>query len=207
MSRFKKIILMFLLTIPLVISTGLSSWIIINVKENENPPSYNYETIINNAFNGQDKDYNSTELGPDPYYDNIINEEIIASEDFKFYYHNGVAWVEGLPTESGSYQVKIVPEHIDDIDKGVEVEFTINKSDQDVTATNLTVTYDGKPHQIDESTIIVNFGNEEGLTITGNTPRTDVGTTTVSIAISGNKNFNPYSSSVQIKVIEKTIKI
>ena len=205
MSKVRKILIILLLVLPLLLSTGLASWIIINVKEDDNPPNYNYETIVENAFGGQDKDYTGEGLYPDPMYNGSINDEVIASGDFDFYYLSGSNWVKGFPTDSGTYSIKVVPKSIGDINKGVEITFVINKADQIVNVTGVKVTYDGKPHKLDESTVEVKFGNAEGLTITGNTPITDVGFTTVSIAVSGNSNFNPYNSTVKVEVIAKGI--
>ena len=204
MSKYKKILMIILATLPFLIAIGFSSWIIINVKEFNDAPQYNYEDIIKDAYGDQKKDYTGNGLGPESTYE----EEIIDSDSFTFEYYDTITstWIKGLPVESGTYTVRVVNKY-DSSSQGVEITFTINKSGQQLTVQDLEVIYDGESHQIDESSIVVNFGNKAdgALVITGNIARTDVGTTTVSIKVLGNDNFNEFNSSVSIIVKHKDL--
>lgn len=204
MSNFKKILIILLLTIPILITTGYSAWIVINMQENDTPPDYNYEEIVKNAYDGQNKDYTGNGLGPD----SKIEEELIDSDTYTFEYYDESTsqWIKGWPVDSGTYKVRVINKY-DLNSNGVEITFVINKASQGVSVTQIDVIYDGQSHQIDENSITVDPGNKTdgAIIISGNIPRTDVGETVVTIKVLGNDNYNEYNSTVSIIVKAKDI--
>ena len=204
MSNFKKILIILLLTIPILITTGYSAWVVINMQENDTPPDYNYEEIVKEAYDGQNKDYTGNGLGPD----SKIKEELIDSETYTFEYYDESTsqWIKGWPVDSGTYKVRVINKY-DLNSTGVEITFVINKASQGVSVTQIDVIYDGQSHQIDENSITVNPGNKTdgAIIISGNIPRSDVGETVVTIKVLGNDNYNEYNSTVSIIVKAKDI--
>ena len=211
MKKLEKLLLIFLLTLPILLASGVSAWVIINVQENNEDPFYNYETIVENAFKEQEKIFNGLVQGPDPMYKGEINSEIIDYDSFTFEHilesdKDTNKWISGFPTDSGKYIIRITNKYAPNATP-IEVTFEIIKAKQIVTGSDLVVTYDGKAHKIDESTIKVEFGNKEdgALTISNNIDRINVGTYEVLVKVEGDKNFDPYENILRVIINAKDI--
>lgn len=132
-NKFKKYI--FLLIIPLLFITGISSWIILN--NTVFAPSYNPNStsILFQAFDGQSGTYTKESQGPVSSNDKIKNENVsfsyrkADSNDF---------YTGGLPINAGTYDILIKDNskyYVDEV-----VRYTINKADlSSVDISKLTI--------------------------------------------------------------------
>lgn len=155
-NKFKKYI--FLLIIPLLFITGISSWIILN--NTVFAPSYNPNStsILFQAFDGQSGTYTKDNQGPISSNDKIKNENVTFSyrkaESNDFY-------TEGLPINAGTYDILIKDNskyYVDEV-----VRYTINKATPicDVTP-ELSEIYEGEiPTIVNKSLLVFTGINSE----------------------------------------------
>ena len=208
MRVFKNKSIMFICivtTLILLFLTGYSAWVIINVKDNDTTPTYNYRDIIISAYrDNQSKVYNEDPLGPDAYIDGEIDtDNLIDVDQYEFYHRvqGSTDWDEGLPNNSGTYDIKIKNKADSNPDNPIIITFTIDKAQPTLTANDINIfvnndyevqySYDGDS----EDVTIEYFDGENKID-----KPTAVGTYKAIITISEGNNYLSVSKEINIKI-------
>ena len=220
MKKIKKLLIITLLTLPLLFGFGISGWVILNVKEDEAPPTYNYETILENAYGGQAKTYSGEGLAPIPTYDDIQKSDMIASGDseIKLEYRikdSGDEWSSEPPKNNGEYEVRItnvVAQNMGVTEPYVYVTFTIQKAEQVITYSGLLLkTYDGEALEFLEEKLVgdsvMSCSNKYTITGTNGKSLTNVGSSDITVVATplSDGNFLETTFNWTISVTEKNI--
>ena len=203
----KYLMLLIFFVSILVMSIGYSAWIIINVKEDDSLPTYNYHQIIENAYKDQDKDYNKNSQGPDP----TTNIDVDGLS-FKYRKVGESTWTAGLPTNSGDYEIWIINSYDESSSTfgtdSIVINFTINKIDPILTTSDVDLflsdiqgvdmketiknyyTYDGDGDLID-----IVFDTQDG------SQPTTTGEYIATISYNEGQNYNAISKEINISII------
>ena len=197
-------------TLILLFLTGYSAWVIINVKDNDTTPTYNYRDIIISAYrDNQSKVYNEGQLGPDAYIDGEIDtDNLIDVDQYEFFHRvqGSTDWVEDLPTNSGTYDIKIKNKADPNPDNPIIITFTINKAQPTLTANDINIfvnndyevqySYDGDSEDVS----IEYFDGENKID-----KPTAVGTYKAIITISEGSNYLSVSKAININISDTLV--
>ena len=126
----KNIFIILLVVILFLAATGYSAWVIINIKDIDNPAEYNYRELVTKVFTDQTKEYTGKPLKPDATFDGDL--KLFDSSTYKFVSYSlndgTPEWIDGTPTDAGEYLLRI--QNMNDLAaEPIEVKFTISASD------------------------------------------------------------------------------
>ena len=197
-------------TLMLLFLTGYSAWVIINVKDNDTSPTYNYRDIIISAYkDNQSKVYNKGQLGPDAYIDGEIDtDNLIDVDQYEFYHRvqGSTDWVEDLPTNSGTYDIKIINKADPNPDNPIIITFTINKAQPTLTAEDIN-TFVSNDYEIkylyngDSEDVLIEYYDGE----TKIDKPTTAGTYKAIISISEGSNYLSVSKEININISDTLV--